>query len=182
MLNKIKINALFQNVILFFGFLYLFSCSGGQMVLTNSNDLVHIRKGEPFSNFIYAKKYDQTSTDKNRKIDSFEFEYQNKKLSCNIVKVINNISKGYSGTRENRVTEYTLYQDSYYVITDNGKENLVITAFYKYEIVNGTRKFSDELLEKINEGYYNYLVKNNIYTLDEIKVMSDYEKETKLKI
>lgn len=157
------------------------SCS--MQELKDANVFLHIQKGKTFNNFLkqYEVEFDEDL--KEYKIASFKFNFQNKNLICNTVRIVNSMTQTTTKTGNTKTTTTTYITDNYFIITDDSKDKLVLDGFYKYEIFNGTRNDSYlGMFEQINKGYLNYIIDKKIYTLEEIKEMTEEEKLNKLSL
>lgn len=166
------------NILYLFGFVTLASCGAGYV---DVNSLIYIKKNQKLDQYLKQndKIYVKNSYDEG--LDNFEFLYNGKKLVCNIVKVATNMDSrtntSSSGGKQVNTTTVTYYYSKYYVITEN---DLVVDAFYKYEIVSGLKNNKEDIFDAMNKAYYDYLIKNEVYTKEDIKEMDELEKINKI--
>lgn len=151
--------------------------------LRDANLFLHVQKGKSLNNYFKQYKYELDESTKEYSITNFKFKYNNKELVCNLLPVVNAVTQSTTKSGNTSTTTTTYITDRYFVITDDTKNKIVLDGFYKYEIFNGTRNESYlEMFEQINKSYMNYLIDQKVYTLEEIKEMTELEKINKLSL
>lgn len=153
------------------------SCTRKDLI-TGTNDLMYLQSGKSIDYFLEEKGYKSINTngtfniglDGNLLAFKTNFEYANQKYSCYVINVENRqiiISNGFS-------TQIFKKGDFFYIIT---KDEIIKDFFYEYEVKNGSKQISDEMMISINLAVNKYLTNFTNYTPQTSEELNKNRKE-----
>jgi len=141
------------------------------------NSIIYIKKNQNLNQYLKQNEIEYKKNSYDNGLNNFEFVFNEKKLVCNIVYVATNMSSNTTTSFRNgqqvNTSTITYHYSKYYVITE---DDLVIDAFYKYEIASGLKTGKENIFEAMNKAYLDYLIKNEVYTKEDINEMNELQK------